>query len=87
MTVRYLGIILLAFFFTGCAQLTSGQEQPVLTRNAKEGIYYTTCSGAVENFSTCNAKAMKRCTKGYVVVENYQDSNGTIRSITFQCNK
>lgn len=85
MRTRYIGLILFTAGLTGCAQLISGQEQPVLTRNAKDGIYYTTCSGAVENFSTCNTKAMKTCTKGYTVVEKYQDSNGTIRSLTFKC--
>ena len=71
----------------GCAQLTRGQEQPVVAKNAKEGIYYTTCSGAVETWASCNNKAMNTCTKGYSVVDKFQDSNGTIRSLTFQCNK
>ncbi len=65
----------------------NGQEQPVITKNLKEGIYYTTCSGAVESFGNCNNKAMNKCSKGYLVLDKYQDSNGAIRSITFQCNK
>ena len=75
-----------AVALTGCAQLMSGQEQPVIAKSAKEGIYYTTCSGAVENFGTCNKKAMATCSKGYSVLDKFQDSNGTIRSLTFKCN-
>ena len=76
--------ISLVLALSGCAQLMSGQEQPVIAK--KDGVYYTTCSGAVENFGTCNKKAMATCSKGYSVLEKYQDSNGTIRSLTFKCN-
>ena len=59
----------------------------MIVKNAKEGIYFTTCSGAVEDFGTCNRKAMAKCPNGYSVMDKYQDSNGAIRSLTFQCNK
>ncbi len=84
MKYRYIGLVLIGLF-AGCAQLLNGQEQPVIVKNSKEGIYYTTCSGAVEDFGTCNRKAMAKCPSGYLVKDKYQDSNGAIRSITFQC--
>ena len=81
--MKYIGLILFSLI-TGCAQLMNGQEQPVITK--KDGTFYTTCSGAVENFGTCNKKAMATCAKGYSVTDKFQDSNGTIRSLTFKCN-
>ena len=81
MRLVFIGI---ALALSGCAQLMQGQEQPVVAK--KEGVYYTTCSGAVENFGSCNKKAMATCSKGYSVLDKFQDSNGTMRSLTFKCN-
>ena len=81
--MKYVGLILLGLI-AGCAQLMSGQEQPVITK--KDGMFYTTCSGAVENFGTCNKKALATCSKGYSVVDKFQDANGANRSLTFKCN-
>lgn len=82
--VKYL--IINIMLLTGCSQLTNGQIQPVVTKNLKERIYYTTCSGAVENFASCNNKAMATCSNGYAIIEKFQDSNGAFRSLTFKCN-
>lgn len=79
-----LQLVVFALILTGCAQLLKGQEQPVITK--KDGVYYTTCSGVVESFGTCNNKALVTCPKGYSVVEKFQDANGVIRSLTFKCN-
>ena len=80
-------IILITLALTGCTQLMNGQEQPVIRTNVKEGIYYTTCSGAVENWASCNNKAVKTCSNGYQVLSKDENSTGTKRELTFQCNK
>ncbi len=74
-------------FMVGCAQLMKGQEQPVITKNAKDGTFFTTCSGAVENWSSCNSKAMRTCSNGYQIVEKTENANGGFRTLTFQCKK
>jgi len=71
----------------GCAQLQHGQEQPVLSKNSKENIYYTTCGGAVETWADCYEKAAKTCNKNYVVIAKGDNSRGTQRDLTFQCKK
>ncbi len=73
-------------FLAGCAQLMSGQEQPVVMKNAKENIYYTTCSGAVENWGSCYNKASRSCSKGYTIFEKTENANGGFRTMTFKCN-
>ena len=70
---------------SGCAQLMNGQIQPVVMK--KENVYYTTCSGAAESAAGCNKKAMATCNNGYLVIEKYQDANGAIRSLTFECKR
>jgi uncharacterized protein YceK len=79
-------IISFMLFFSGCAQLISGQEQSVVPKNAKEGIYYTTCSGAVETWNSCYNKASRTCEKGYKIVEKTENANGGFRTMTFKCN-
>ena len=75
----------LSVLFTGCSQLLNGQEQPVVMK--KQNLYFTTCSGAVENMGTCNKKAMTTCPGGYLVIERFQDAQGVTRSLTFECKK
>ena len=70
----------------GCAQLMDGQEQPVVMRNAKEKIYYTTCSGIVENWGSCYNKGARSCSKGYEIIEKTENANGGFRTMTFKCN-
>ena len=71
----------------GCAQLMHGQEQPVITKSTKDGVYFTTCSGAVEDWASCNNKAMRVCRNGYTEMNRIESSTGTKRELTFQCNK
>ena len=77
------------FALSGCAQLTNGQAQmqPVVVKVAREHIMFTTCSGAVEDWGTCNSKAMKACPNNYIVLEKTEDANGLFRNLTFQCKK
>lgn len=82
--MKYVGLIILGLI-AGCAQLMKGQEQPVIAK--KDGIYYTSCSGAVEDWASCNNKAVRTCNGDYQVLSKYENSTGTKRELTFQCNK
>jgi hypothetical protein len=82
--MKYFGLVL-TIVLSGCAQLMNGQIQPVLLKG--DNVYYTTCSGAVENMASCNKKAMATCTNGYNIIEKIQDAQGAIRSLTFECKK
>ena len=73
------------FLLSGCAQLMNGQEQPVITKNTKEKLFYTTCSGAVEFWGSCYKKASRTCVNGYLITEKTENANGGFRSMTFQC--
>lgn len=85
--MKYQFILLVSLLIlVGCSQLMRGQEQPVVTKNAKESVYFTTCSGAVENWGTCSAKALRTCVKGYSIVEKTENANGGFRTLTFKCN-
>ena len=80
--VSVVGLILGA-----CTQLQHGQEQPVVQKNAKEAIYYTTCAGAVEDWPSCYDKASRTCNKNYVILSKEDNNRGTKRDLTFQCKK
>ncbi len=75
------------FILSGCAQLMSGQQQPVSYSNKYKNAYFTSCSGAVEVWANCNEKAMQKCPSGYSVLEKTDDSNGVKREIHFECKK
>ena len=60
-----------------------GEQQPVIEK--KNGMYFTTCSGTVEEWSSCNLQAMKTCTKGYYTEEKLESAVGGIRALTFSC--
>jgi hypothetical protein len=77
--------VMLVALLSGCAQLMNGQIQPVVLK--KQNVYYTTCSGAVENMASCNKKAMDTCANGYNILDKFQDAQGAIRSLTFECKK
>jgi uncharacterized protein YceK len=77
--------VMLIALLSGCAQLMNGQTQPVVLK--KQNVYYTTCSGAVENMADCNRKAMNTCANGYNILDKFQDAQGAIRSLTFECKK
>ncbi len=78
---------MLLILVSGCAQLMNGQEQPVVTQNAKDRTYYTTCSGAVENWGTCYDKASRTCGNGYKILDKTDNANGGSRTMTFRCFK
>ncbi len=82
--MKYIGLVL-TIALSGCAQLMSGQIQPVVKKG--NNVYSTTCSGAVENMADCNRKAMATCTNGYNILDKFQDAQGAIRSLTFECKK
>ena len=84
--MKYL-IILAGFILTSCAQLQHGAVQPVVLKNAKENIYYTSCGGAVEVWGNCYDKARKTCEKGYSNLLIREEANGGRRELTFQCKK
>ena len=77
----------LVLALSGCTQLLSGQEQPVLVKDPNLHIMYTTCNGAAEGWDTCATKATKTCTNGYTVIEKTENAQGGFRSLTFQCKK
>lgn len=80
-------MMFLIFLLVGCAQLMNGQPQPVVVKDYKQKIMFTTCTGAAEDWGTCNSKAMTACTTGYSVLEKTENPNGGIRALTFQCKK
>ena len=82
--MKYFGLVL-TLVLSGCAQLMNGQIQPVVLKS--NNVYYTTCSGAVENMASCNRKAMETCTNGYNIIDKFQDAQGAIRTLTFECKK
>jgi hypothetical protein len=78
-------LISMIFFLLGCAQLNKGQQQPIIEKSFKERIYFTTCSGAVEDWGSCNQKAQSTCLNGYSVLEKFENAVGGRRELTFQC--
>lgn len=83
--MRFLIVPLFVLALLGCNQLLHGQQQPV--KPLKNNMYFTGCGGAVETWASCNDKAMNTCPSGYVVVKKDENSTGTVRELTFQCNK
>ena len=65
----------------------NGQRQPVIMKDANKKIMFTTCSGAVEDWYSCNQKAVDSCKdKGYYVIEKFESVVGARRELTFKCN-
>jgi hypothetical protein len=84
--MKYLiAVILLSL--TACAQLKKGEMQPVKRIDAKEPIYFTTCSGSVEEWGSCNNKARDTCKGIYEVVNKLESPVGGRRELTFRCNQ
>ncbi len=79
-------IIVLILALTGCAQLMNGQLQPVVVKDVKNKILFTTCSGAVETWHTCNQKAENSCSNGYYPLDKFESVMGGRRELTFKCN-
>ena len=84
--MKYL-LSLMIFALTGCAQLQHGAIQPVVLKDARNGIYFTTCGGAVEDWASCYDKASVTCNGNYSVLSKGDNSRGTQRDLTFQCKK
>jgi hypothetical protein len=78
-------IIFALLSLVSCAQLLKGQQQPVIEKNFKEKIFFTTCGGAVEDWGSCNQKATATCAKGYSELKRYESPVGGRRELTFQC--
>jgi hypothetical protein len=81
-------IILIALFLVACSSLMNGGNttQPVLVKDAKQQIMFTTCSGVVEDWGSCSRKAGKACANGYEVIKRDEDIVGAKRELTFKCN-
>ena len=77
----------LALMLVSCAQLMNGELQPVRPVNANKQTYFTTCSGAVEDWNSCYKKAQKTCVNGYTILSKNENANGGFRDMTFQCIK
>jgi hypothetical protein len=84
--MKYL-LIAIGFILTACAQLQHGATQPVIMKDARQKIYITSCSGAVEVWGNCYDKARNTCEKGYETVEKKDEANGGRRELMFKCNK
>ena len=77
----------LVFVLSGCDNLRHGRQGPVVVKDAKQQIMYTTCNGAAEDWGTCHSKAMKACPNNYIVLEKNDDSKRIFRNMTFQCKR
>ena len=72
---------------SGCQNFLHGAVQPVKTLDARNGVYITTCSGAVEDWPSCYDKASATCNGKYDVITREDNNRGTYRALTFQCKK
>ena len=79
--------LLLVVALSGCNALmnAAGAAQPVKRIDAKEPIFFTTCSGAVEDWGTCNSKAQRTCENGYERVKQSESNTTGYRELTFKC--
>lgn len=80
-------VLLAALSLSACSSLMNaeGAMQPVQVVNAKEQVMFTTCSGAVEDWASCQRKASKTCQNGYEVLSKNESAIGGKREITFKC--
>lgn len=80
-------LLLTISFLSACSSLMNaeGAMQPVMVVNAKEQVMFTSCSGAVEDWASCQRKAMKACPNSYEVLEKIESAIGGKREITFKC--
>ena len=79
-------LIACVVILSACQQLQHGQMQPVKQISSK-GVYFTTCAGAVEDWSSCYDKASATCDGKYDVITREDNNRGTYRALTFQCKK
>ena len=80
-------LLVVVVFLSGCAQLQHGATQPVVLKDAKNSIYFTTCGGAVEDWPSCYDKSSATCNGKYDVIVREDNNRGTKRELTFQCKK
>jgi hypothetical protein len=81
--MKFVFIGLFALALPGCAQLMHGEQQPVVPKG--NGEYYTSCSGAVEDWNSCHVKARKACAGEYATIKKNESAVGGRRELTFQC--
>ena len=80
-------LITILLAVSACSTLTNSNNtmQPVTYKNRQEKIMFTTCSGAVEEWGSCFAKAAKTCPNHYEVIERFETPVGGKRELTFKC--
>jgi len=83
--MKLIVMMIAAIALAGCAQLQKGEMQPVKRISVKEEIYSTTCSGAVEDWFSCNRKAQNTCPNGYEALSKEESSTTSFREMTFRC--
>ena len=79
--------VLLLITLSSCAENgnMSRTLQPVKLLDSTNNTFYTTCSGAVEEWGSCFDKARKTCTKGYEVTDKEESSVNGKRELYFTC--
>jgi uncharacterized protein YceK len=85
--MKQLVLIFMMLMLSGCAQLMKGQQQPVTLIDAKQDTYFTSCSGTVEDWGSCNNKARQTCKGAYEVLNKLENPVGGRRELTFRCVK
>lgn len=78
-------LVIISIFLSGCAQLKQGQMQPVIPETGN--AYFTTCSGSVEDWGSCNRKAKNTCKGDYEILHKHESAVGGRRELRFACNK
>lgn len=80
-------LVLIVLLLSACSSLMNGEKalQPVQVLDAKQQLMFTTCSGAVEDWGSCNRKANKTCVNGYEIVKKLETPIGGKRELTFRC--
>jgi hypothetical protein len=85
---KLISVFIVGLILMGCKQLMNGELQPVKLINAKENIYFTTCTGLVETWGTCHDKARQACKGDYAVLNRFETpTGGGRRELTFKCAK
>lgn len=80
--------IIAMLLLSACSSLSNGanQLQPVVLKDTRTKTWFTTCSGAVEEWSSCQRKAQKTCPNGYETIEKIETAAaGGRRELTFIC--
>lgn len=80
-------LVLIVLLLSACSSLMNGEKalQAVQVLDAKQKLMFTTCSGAVEDWGSCNRKANKTCVNGYEIVKKLETPIGGKRELTFRC--